>query len=89
MPRRLLLASAALALVAANGCATARKDAAESNPELYEYVYETGSLVPKRVRKDRQMMDRGQNVEILEVNRLEQMQRDQMIRNMPRDRPGS
>lgn len=88
--RTSLLASVALStLLAGAGCATAEKNEAGDEREQFQYVNETGSLIPKKVRKGKQQMDRGQNFEILETNRLEQMQRDQMIRNMPRDRPGT
>lgn len=89
MKARPLAACAVLTALLGAGCATVSDsgDAASREPVRYDYIYETGSLLPKKVRRDK-AADRAQNLQVVEASRLEQMQRDQMIRNMPRVQPG-
>lgn len=79
-----LTRSAALLLVPLllAGCNTT-KTTGESGDE-YVYVNETGSNIPRKVRKG-STTDGSLPVEMGDGRTLEQLQRDQTIRNMRRD----
>lgn len=72
-----------LALLA--GCNTTKTTDSPTKPaEEYVYVSETGSNIPRKVRKGH-TTDGSANIEKNDSRTLEQMQRDQTIRNMRRD----
>lgn len=66
------------------GCATATRSDPADQP-AYRYVMETGSNIPRKVKKGRSS-DGILNIEKGGSRTLETLQRDQTIRNMRRDR---
>lgn len=78
---RASLGSLALVLVA--GCNTTKTT--DGKPvEEYVYVSETGSNIPRKVRKG-DTTDGSTNIEKNDGRTLDQMQRDQTLRTMRRD----
>lgn len=80
---RALPATLLLALLA--GCSTTKTTDGQPKPaEEYVYVSETGTNIPRKVRKG-STTEGSANIEKGDSRTLEQMQRDQTIRNMRRD----
>ncbi|HYC70475.1 MAG TPA: hypothetical protein VEB66_04660 [Opitutaceae bacterium] len=78
-------ASGGLLLALLAGCNTTKTTGGQAKPvEEYVYVSETGSNIPRKVRKG-STADGSTNLEKSDGRTLEQMQRDQTIRNMRRD----
>lgn len=77
--RRLPSLIAALSLAAmVGGCAGVAKN---DDSDDYHYVMETGSSLPKKVKRG-QTTDGSQNIEKVEGEALRQMQRDQTNRRL-------
>lgn len=78
-------AGAFLLLGLFTGCSTTNTTDGQAKPaDEYVYVSETGSNIPRKVRKG-SATDGSLNIEKSDGRTLEQMQRDQTIRNMKRD----
>lgn len=78
-------AAGALLLSLLAGCNTTKTTEGQTKPaEEYVYVSETGSNIPRKVRKG-SATDGSSNIEKNDSRTLEQMQRDQTVRNMRRD----
>lgn len=78
-------AGAILLLGLIAGCNSTKTTEGQAKPaEEYVYVSETGSNIPRKVRKG-SATDGSSNIEKNDSRTLEQMQRDQTVRTMRRD----
>ena len=76
--------SALLLVAVVSGCNTTKSTDGQAKADEYVYVSETGSNIPRKVRKG-QNSDGSLNIDKTDGRALEQMQRDQTLRTMRKD----